>query len=354
MVILRSVNIRFQKCCIFLVVTLFTGVLFSVVQPVRAAELDTRSVQITSAIPSATTSQVFSFNVPSTSTVGSIEFEYCSNSPFIGTACTVPAGMNAAGAALVGQTNNVGFTLDLINTTSNRIVLTRPASSSITGMSSYTFDTVVNSSTANQTIYVRIALFGSVDATGPRGDNGAVAFAITGAFRVGAYVPPYLIFCAAITVALDCSTTNGLLINFGELSKIETKTATSQFSGATNDPTGYSVAISGQTMTAGNQIIPPLSVVTPSAIGVSQFGINLRSNTVPSVGAEPSGAGTAAVNGSYAVPNQYKFANGEQLVSSPISTDYNLHTVSYIVNIETGQQPGYYATTLTYIATAAF
>jgi hypothetical protein len=197
-------------------------------------------------------------------------------------------------------------------------------------------------------------MYGSTDATGPRGDNGAVAFAITGAFRVGAYVPPYLIFCAAITVALDCSTANGLLINFGELSKIETKTATSQFSGATNDPTGYSVAISGQTMTAGNQIIPPLSVTSASTIGTSQFGINLRSNTVPSVGADPSGAGTAIVNGSYAIPNQYKFANGDQLVASTLSTDYNLHTVSYIVNIDNGQLPGYYATTLTYIATAAF
>lgn len=203
-------------------------------------------------------------------------------------------------------------------------------------------------------MYVRIAHYASIDLTGPRGDNGAVAFSISGGFNVGGYVPPYLIFCAAITVSLDCSSTNGSLISFGELLPTQTKASTSQFSGATNDPTGYSVSLTGQTMTAGNLVIPPLASNAGSIVGVSQFGINLRSNTVPAVGAEPSGAGTAFVNGAYNVPNQFRFVNGEQLVNSVLPTDYNLHTVSYIVNVSSSQQPGYYATTMTYIATAAF
>lgn len=319
-----------------------------------AAEISNRSVSSTSAIPSAQASQTFTFNVINSSTIGSIEFEHCANSPFIGAPCVAPTGFSALAATLSAQSTNTGFTIDIINSSINRTVLTRVAASGIPGATSYTFANIINSSVSNQTTYVRIALFSSTDGTGPRGDSGAVAYATVGAFSVGAYVPPYLIFCAAVTVALDCSSSTGLLISFGELSSSATKAATSQFSGATNDPTGYSVSIAGQTMTAGNQAIPPMSSNAGSSIGSGQFGINLRSNGVPSVGADPTGAGTAAVNAPYNTPNQYRFVNGEQLTNTTLPTDYNLHTVSYIVNISSSQSPGYYATTMTYIATAAF
>jgi hypothetical protein len=343
-----TITARFLLVFLLAVPMLFHGTY------VRAAELDTRSLQTTSSIALAITNHVFTYNVPSTSTLGSIEFEYCSNSPFIGTACTAPAGLDLSGIILTSQTTNTGFSVDILNSTANKIALTRAAVNGTLGTSSYTFANIVNPSTPNETVYVRISHYGSTDTSGPRGDNGAVAFSISGGFNVGGYVPPYLVFCAAITVSLDCTTTTGSLISFGELLSTQTKASTSQFSGATNDPTGYSVSLTGQTMTAGNLIIPPLSSNSGSIVGSGQFGINLRSNTVPVVGAEPSGAGTAFVNGVYNIPNQYRFVNGEQLVNSTLPTDYNLHTVSYIVNVSSAQQPGYYATTMTFIATAAF
>jgi hypothetical protein len=175
-----------------------------------------------------------------------------------------------------------------------------------------------------------------------------------GGFSVGAYVPPFLIFCAGVTVAQNCSNITGVLVPFGELSSTQTKTATSQFSGATNDPGGYSVFISGQTMTAGNQAISAMATNAPNSTGIAQFGLNLRANASPVVGAEPTGPGTATIASNYNTPNQFRFVNGELLASSNTSTNYNVHTVSYIVNVPSSQSSGYYATTLTYIATAAF
>lgn len=354
MVILTNVKIYTKKAVYVLQAILLAALPLLFTGVGQAAELGNRSVAISTAIPSAQANQIFTFSIPSAAVLGSIKFEQCDNSPFIGAPCSAPVGLSLSSATLSSQTTNTGFTIDIINSSINSIVLTRIPGAATLGVSTYAFSGITNSSTPNQTIYVRLSTYASVDATGPANEKGAVAYAILGGFSVGAFVPPFLIFCAAVTVSLNCGSTTGSLIAFGELSTTSANTATSQFSGATNDPAGYSVIVSGQTMTAGNQIIPPLSSNAASSIGTSQFGLNLRQNTVPSVGADQSGSGTAVANANYNTPNVFRFVNGEQLVNSAISTDYNLHTVSYLVNISTAQQPGYYATTLTYIATAAF
>jgi hypothetical protein len=156
-----------------------------------------------------------------------------------------------------------------------------------------------------------------------------------------------------VTVALDCSTAGGEFLGFGELSSSQTKYMTSQYSGATNDPGGYSTSLTGITMTSGSNFIPALNLPTNSQVGVSQFGMNLRANSIPGVGNDPSGVGTSAIAPDYASPNQFTFKD-QVLSSSNTSTDFNLFTVSYIVNITGSQPAGIYNTTLTYIATAAF
>jgi len=317
-------------------------------------ELTNRSVTISSGVPSAQVSNTITFSMTTLASIGSIEFEHCTNSPFVGTPCTVPTGLSLSSAVLSTQINNSGFTIDIINSTVNKIVLTRAPAAANAGQNTYTFTNITNPSVANQTVFVRMASYASTDASGPRSDTGSVAYSTQGAFAVGAYVPPFLLFCAAVTVAIDCSVTTGSLISLGELLTTQTKTATSQFSGATNDPAGFAVYLVGQTMTAGNQIIQPLGAPTGSAVGVSQFGINLRANTVPSVGANSVGVGTSVPNPNYNSPNLYMFNNGDQITNSTLPTDYNLQTVSYIVNIAKSQAPGYYATTMTYVAVAAF
>ncbi|MBX4197578.1 hypothetical protein KW801_03440 [Candidatus Saccharibacteria bacterium] len=150
-----------------------------------ATTLFNRSVVISTAIPSAIATYSFKFDVPTNSTIGSILFEYCSNTPsFYGT-CIAPAGLDLSGANLASQTGNTGFSIDNTNSTASTIVLTRPASAGNITSSSYTFDNVTNPSSAGTATYVRISTHNTTDGSGPWQDTGAVAFATQSIFNVG-------------------------------------------------------------------------------------------------------------------------------------------------------------------------
>lgn len=331
---------------------LLTAFPFMWTQKAYAAPLTSKSVTIGTSAPSASTNHTFRFTLASVSDVGSIEFEYCSNSPFVGTACTAPAGFSAASAALASQTGETGFVISP-GSTANRIVLSRvPVATSAIPVR-YSFNNVVNHDTPNSTVYVRVATFASADGTGPRTDEGAVAYSTASAIAVAGYVPPYITFCVGVTVALNCSSSSGVFLNFGELVTSQPRFLSSQFSVATNDPGGYATFVAGPTMTSGNNTIAALDPPGTSQAGISQFGINLKANSNPAVGAEPTGVGSGAIAAGYNTSNQFFFKN-QVIAASPVSTEFNAFTVSYLVNVSSAQRPGVYSTTLTYIAVAAF
>jgi len=122
----------------------------------------------------------------------------------------------------------------------------------------------------------------------------------------------------------------------------------------TNALNGYSIDVLGTTMTSGNNIIPPLITPTQSAAGNQQFGINLRANTTPPVGADVQGPGTAQPTANYNLANKFSFKSGDAIVAAGHSSDWQRFTASYIVNVNAAQPPGVYSTTLTYICSAAF
>lgn len=331
----------------------FLLALFPLLSPqnVDAAPMTSKAVTIGNSAPSANTTHQFSFTITSVSNVGSIEFEYCSNSPLIGVSCTAPSGFSASSAILIAQTGESGFSIS--PDAPNRLLLTRPSASTSAIPVSYSFANVINPSTVNETTYVRISTYATDDATGSRTDEGAVAFATVPGIAVAGYVPPYLIFCTGVTVELNCSNTTGSYLNFGELVSTQPRYLSSQFAVATNDPGGYSTTVSGLTMTSGNNFVPALGAPSSSQPGTSQFGMNLRANSNPPVGANPSGVGTGAISAGYNSPNQFYFKN-QVLTESTISSDFNAFTVSYLINVSGSQSPGIYSTTLTYIAVAAF
>lgn len=318
----------------------------------QAAQVTSRSVTIGSSLPGATTTHRFAFNLASAGTLGSVEFEYCTNNPFVDTACDAPVGFSAAGAVLQAQAGETGFTIGSAST-ANKIVLTRIPVANAAIPVAYTFGNIVNQSGNNAPSYVRISTYATDDATGPFTDDGAVAYTTTSAITVRGYVPPYLTFCVGVTVATNCSATFGNKLNFGELVTFSPRAVSSQFAVATNDPTGYTTFVSGPTMTSGNNIIPGLGAPSGSQPGTSQFGMNLRANSNPAVGSEPTGPGTGIISANFNNPNQFYF-NNQALVQSPIPSDFNAFTVSYLVNVSRDQQPGVYVTTMTYIASAAF
>lgn len=344
---------RHKLTRVLLLVTLVA--LLSISLPSFASQMQNRSVTLGSSLPGASTQHLFNFDIGTTSNIASLSFEYCSNSPLLETACVAPIGLDSTALSLTGQTTNLGFSYDSVNSTANRVVLTRPSTPAILGTSSYTLDNIVNPTLTNNTTYVRIASYASADASGAYIDEGAVAFS-TGpsSFNVGAFVPPYLTFCVGQTVDLNCSSVGGVFVDFGEFSSFSTSTATTQFSAATNDASGYNVFLYGQTLTSGNTIINPLSTTGGSVVGQSQFGFNLRNNTNPTVGATPSGPGTGVVSANYNLQNSFRFSNSELVAYSSLPTEFTRFTVSYIANVPEDQAPGIYATTLTYLAVASF
>lgn len=318
---------------------------------IQAENLSGRSVTVSDTLPSAIASHQFTFTIPSYSDLGSIKFEYCDNTPHPNSYCTVPVGFSVANASLEQQSGETGFDLDVIN--NHAMVLGRNPTAPTGATNSYTFNNIVNPSQEHKMVYVRITTYESGDASGPYTDDGAVIFSTVRNIAVNGYVPPYLTFCVGVTVEINCANATGSLLDFGELSGARTKALTSQYSGSTNDPGGFTTGVMGVTMTSGNNTIPALTTPSVARPGTGQFGMNLRANSSPGIGSEREGPGTSAAIGPVNVPNQFYFGN--QIISgSPQSTDYNRFTVSYIVNVGASQRPGIYSTTLTYVAVAAF
>lgn len=318
-----------------------------------ATPIDSRSLNMSSSTASALTSHSFYLTLNSAVLVGSISIEYCQESPLFGTSCTAPTGLNLGSVVISSQSGETGFSIHG-SSSSSKIILSRTPSIVVPGASIYNFSNVVNPSLGNTSAFVRVATYASNDATGLRIDEGGLAFAITNPLNISADIAPFLILCTGVTVSIDCSSSDGTTINLGALSPASTKAATSQFAIASNDDTGYNAYILGSTMTSGINEIPRSNSQSASDPGSGQFGLNLVSNSSPSVGSTPSGAGSGQVASSYDDSNLFKFTSGDLIARSTESTNFNRFTLSYIVNIPRNQSPGLYSTTMTVLGVADF
>jgi hypothetical protein len=343
----------FRVITIWLVLLLIAApVLFTV--KIQAAGLNNRSVLIGSSTPGITTTYTFSFDITSVTNLGSIQLQFCSNSPLASEPCVPPAGFDISTATLDTQTGETGFIIDP-GVTANDLLLSRIPVLATPQPVLYEFSGVINPSTPNATNYVRVFTFASTDGTGPSTEDGGLAFAILEDFSVSAYVPPFLQFCVGVTITgNDCSTASGNLIDFGILSTGSASVGYSQINGATNAFGGLGISMIGTSMTSGINVIPGLASPTVSLPGSSQFGLNLRANGGGLGGANPSGPGTTLPTLDYNSPNQFTFNNGAVIAASPLSTDFSTLTATYLVNISPVQKPGVYTATITYVATASF
>jgi len=263
-----------------------------------------------------------------------------------------PNGLDVLTSTLQSQSGETGFVIEAQN--QNEITLARPPIAVHNDTVQYVFANVVNPSVPLQTFYVRISTYTSSDGSGSYNDYGAIASATTAAVNVTTQVPPILDFCAALTVNAGCSNTSGNFIQFGNLSTITTARGTSQMAAGTNASSGLVITANGPTMTSGNNTIPAMAHPANSLAGVSQFGLNLRANTSPPVGQDPTASGTIVPAASYNIVNQFAYNNGDVVANSPGPSNFETLTVSYIVNIAPSQAVGVYDTTITYVCTASF
>jgi len=312
---------------------------------------------------------LFDFVIPTTGNVGSIEFEYCTIAA--GT-CTTPTGLDTTAATLGSENGATGFSVD--NTTNGAPYLTRTAASvSATTQLTYQLQDIINPTTVNETFFVRISTYTSIDTTGTPVDEGVVTASTAEQIVLTGVMPESLIFCTGETVSTtsgqpDCSTTTAGAVAFNQLfSPSDTATATSQMAASTNATTGYSITVNGPTMTSGSDTITAMASTTTGVPGTGQFGMNLRANTVststPAVGTDvaPAANGTdlkGEATTDYATIDSFKFVTGDSVAESSNGgagpTNSQIFTASYIVNVPGSQTAGTYTSTLTYICTATF
>ncbi len=316
----------------------------------QGAALAPRNVVAGSSGQGVSTSYVANFTTGTTANIGSIKFEFCTTATG---ACTMPGGVVTTSSWLTAQSGAVGFTLD--NTTNGAPFITRVAANINTGTAlSYTLNPITNPAATNTTYYVRVTTYtGSDGATGPT-DTGTVAMSTAEPVQLTGVTPEILVFCVGTSIAGNCTTISGNTIDFGDFSPVATRSGTSVMQAQTNAANGYTITVNGTTMASGVNTIPGLAVQTGSVIGTSQFGLNLRANSTPAVGADPGGAGSGTFTGAYGTADQYRFASGDSVASAALPTNANTFTSSYIVNIGGAQAAGVYTATMTYICTASF
>lgn len=331
--------------------------------------------------PGGVVQHKFDFDVPSTTAIGSIKFQYCTTAS--GT-CTTPTGLVTANATLAGEVGLAGFTVvadpgGAPAGVEGSPYLTRGTATAppADGILSYTLGSITNPTTTNQTFFVRITTYSGTDGATGAIDDGTVAASTATQIELSGVMPESLIFCTGGTVDVnvsgnpDCSTATTGDVAFDILfSSEDTATAISQMAASTNATGGYSITVNGPTLTSGSNTIDPMDDVTtpdgPSAESVSQFGMNLVLNTTTldsqdsPLGQDVAPGFDAAENligqpaAGYGTDDNFRFVSGENVATSIGPTNSQIFTVSYIVNVPGSQPAGTYTTTLTYICTPTF
>ena len=344
-------------------------------QTANAAQITSRSLTLVAGAAdggskaNGVVNHLFAFTLPTAATIGSIQFKYCTTAS--GT-CTMPAGLITTAATLNSQNGATGFTIT--NTTNGSPYLTRAATAIIAATPvSYQLNTITNPTANNQAFFVRLTTFTSLDATTGATDTGTVAASTATPIILSGTMPESLIFCTGEQVLTtagipDCAKATPGSIFFNQLfSPTDTATATSQMSASTNAVSGYSIAVNGPTLTSGSNTIAAMAAPVVGVRGTSQFGLNLKANTVATSTAPTGSEVTLAANGGslrgqaiagYNTPDTFKFVSGDPIANSANGgagpTNAQIFTSTYVVNVAGNQASGTYVSTLTYICTATF
>jgi len=319
----------------------------------------------------AETGETFSFILPQTGNVGSIDFLYCTT-PLPGTSCTAPTGLSTSNVhAVQAQTNWAGGTsFSVSSVTSNEIKISQASPVNQTNTSTpviLTFgglsnDYITNPTTSNTTFFVRISLY-SDNAFTNEVDQGTVASSTATQINLTAKVQEELAFSVGTTYvspnsptctpfndagALQLGDSNGVL------SASQAYFANSYFRVSTNATHGLVIEYSGNTLTSGSNNITAIGTTeATSTPGSPQFGLgmdltdpdNSFTYLTPTANYGLGGAGTP----------EFAFSAASTTSPVPLATSNGIivcdtGSVRYIGNIAYSTPAGIYNTTITYIA----
>lgn len=332
----------------------FASLVTFVSMPVSAAQITSRALEISDSDGAATgVTYTFTFTVPSGTVLQSMQAQVCTTASG---SCTTPTGWTGASADLAAQPTNLGDASGWTDeSTSTALRLKKTGNSAApSGSQTVAFSGVTNPTSDNETFFARITTY-SDDAYSTGVDTGVVASSTASAIDLTGVVSESLVFCAGTSITgTNCGTISGSTVDFGTFSSTAASTGTSVMAASTNGQGGYAITVNGATMTSGANTITALTTQTASSNGTEQFGLNLKDNTTPNVGAEASGTGSGAATANYGTADQFRFVTGDSVASAGGATDANAFTVSYLVNVGGATEAGTYTATMTYICTATF
>jgi hypothetical protein len=154
----------------------------------------------------------------------------------------------------------------------------------------------------------------------------------------------------------------GGTFDFGELTTATTGLGVTTFSVRNYLSSGYIVKVTGTPLrnpSGSGYSLAGMSVPTTSTAGVEQFGVNLKDNATPNIGAEPVQAPDTSfsfgqVASGYDIANQYKYVANDTVAFSNTSTGTTTFSMSMIANVSAITPGGDYATTLSLVAIPTF
>lgn len=168
------------------------------------------------------------------------------------------------------------------------------------------------------------------------GDTSSANYRAQGGFNTNR--EPYLELIASATP-----------IDLGILDIVQTRYGSTTFSVKAHLAAGYDVYIDGTSLKnkTNGHVLATMATGGASAIGIEQFGINLRKNTTPPVGTDVShdpdttfSFGTPSAG--YNTPDSFRFVAGERIAESSSSSSYTQYTMSVIANVGTTSPGGVY------------
>jgi hypothetical protein len=127
----------------------------------------------------------------------------------------------------------------------------------------------------------------------------------------------------------------------------------------TYNGSGYNIQLTGDPPTQAVHTIPGLASPTTSQTNVEQFGVNLKNNATPDIGADPVQIPDNTF--SYGVPapdydtaDLFKYVDGDIIAQSTTASGETQYTLSYILNINELTPAGRYAAEISVVVSAKF
>jgi hypothetical protein len=180
-----------------------------------AGEVTTRSIEMSSSVPSATnTTYSVTFTLATSTTEQGVVLDICDNDPILtDTTCTAPAGFSFTASPTVNNLSSGSCVLtaftSVTTANSNRTLEfydnTAPVSETSGGVCTFNVTTVTNPSTTNHTFYARVYMMDTkADTTGYAAgtaagavDAGGFALSTASQITISATVQEQLTFCVS-------------------------------------------------------------------------------------------------------------------------------------------------------------